>query len=213
VFSIIIPVYNEKGRLEQVLEKLRQYDEVIVIDDASDTPVDSYIDTSRFGNLTLIRHDVNRGYLVSIREGIAAAHGGVVVTMDGDGEHRPEDIPLLTAPIVEGRCDMVFGKRPEIARPSEVLLLATARMLTGETVEDAGTGFRAIRASYAKTLPFGGKCTCGMLLVEAHVRRMRICEVKVRLPAVDKPRRIAWEHFAQFFLVLSYAAKSMLSRR
>ena len=205
--SVVIPVYNEKGRLEKVLDALSAYYEVILIDDGSQVKVSEYIDLKKYQNLYLIRHEENLGYLTSIREGIAASKGEIIVTMDGDGEHKPGDIDKLVLPIKEDHCDMVFGKRPNIARPSEIVLLKTAKWMTGESVEDAGTGFRAIRSKFAKRLEFRGKCTCGMLLLEAHKNKMRVCEVSVDLPQVNKPRRIAWEHFAQFFIMLRYWLK------
>ena len=205
--SIVIPVYDEKGRLEKVLDSLQGYKEVLIVDDGSEIEVSDYIDLEKYHNVHLIRHEKNLGYLASIKEGIAVSKGEIVVTMDGDGEHKPEDIGKLVLPIIEDRCDIVFGKRPNIARPSEIFLLKTAKWLTGETIEDAGTGFRAIRSEFAKHLEFQGKCTCGMLLLEAHKNKMRVCEVAVDLPVVNKPRRIALEHFAQFFIVLRYWLK------
>jgi glycosyltransferase involved in cell wall biosynthesis len=204
IISIIIPVHNEKGRLEEILKKLNDYADVIVVDDFSDIPVSSYIESENYSNLTLLSNNKQEGYIASIKKGIFVSRGDIVVTMDGDGEHKPEDIPLLLSPITKYKCDIVFGKRPNIARPSEVFLLKIAKFLTGEKVEDSGTGFRAIRTSFAKDLYFYGSCTCGTLLQECHNKNMKICEVKVDLPLVDKPRKIAWDHVSQFFSIWKY---------
>lgn len=205
--TIVIPVYNEGERFSLVLEKLHMYDEVIVIDDGSAKPVG---EGKTFpSNVRLLRNEENRGYLYSIKRGIRDASGDIVVTMDGDGEHRPEDVERLLEPIVAGECDLVFGKRPNIARPSERLLLGVANRMTGDRIEDAGTGFRAMRADGARKLEFGGKCTCGLLHLEAKAKGMRICEKEVDLPIVDKPRRIAWEHFTQLFIVIGYYLRNL----
>lgn len=206
--SIIIPVYNEQGRLEKVLKKLKNYFEIIIIDDSSNVPIASYISLEKYKNIKIFTNENNLGYLKSIKRGIANAKGDIIVTMDGDGEHKPEDIPKLLDLIQKNRCDIVFGKRPNIARPSEIFLLKFARLLTGETVKDSGTGFRAIRATYAKKLEFQGMCTCGMLLIESHKKKLRICEVDVNLPIINKPRKIAWDHIAQFFYILRYFFKN-----
>jgi len=208
--SIIIPVYNEQGRLETVLTKLTNFYEVIIIDDGSEVLVNSYIDFTKYQNIKIFRNITNLGYIPSIKRGISQAKGDIIVTMDGDGEHKPDDIVKLVEPIEKNKCDIVFGKRPNIARPSEILLLKTARIFTGEKVEDSGTGFRAIRSSFAKELEFIGKCTCGLLLIESHAKMMRICEIEVDLPIINKSRRIAWEHFAQFFILIGYVIKLKL---
>lgn len=199
--SIVIPVYNENSRLPSIIEQLlnKEYDEVIVIDDGSSDPIKIQSD---YNKIRLIRNNINQGYLDSVKRGIAIAKGEIVVTMDGDGEHRVEDIEKLLQPIIDNKCDIVFGKRPIIARFSEKLLLNIAKMFASEKVKDAGTGFRAIRSSFAKQLKFNGMCTCGTLLLEAHSLGMRICEVEVDLPAINKPRRIAWEHVLQLFYVI-----------
>ncbi len=200
--SVVIPVYNEKGRLENVLGKLGGYQDIIVIDDGSEIPVNSYLDPDAYKGVRFLQNGTNRGYLYSVKRGIATARGDIIVTMDADGEHKPEDIDKLIAPIKEGTCDIVYGKRPNIARFSERILLKTANVFTGEKLQDAGTGFRAIRASFAKQLSFSGKCTCGLLHLECFQKGMRSCEIAVDLPVVDKPRRVAWEHLPQFFIVV-----------
>lgn len=208
--SIVIPVYNEKGRLESVLSELKDFYEIIVIDDYSEISVESYVNKDKYSNLIIVRNAENLGYLSSIKKAISLTSGEIVVTMDGDGEHKPYDIPNIIQSIVNNECDIVFGKRPNIARPSERLLLKMAKFFTGETVQDSGTGFRAIKSSFAKELEFKGMCTCGLLLMEAHKKQMRICEVDVDLAIVNKPRRIAWEHFKQFFYVIWYNMRQIL---
>lgn len=212
--SVVLPVYNEKGRLENVLRSLSLYQEVIVVDDASEPPVLSYIEKDGFPNTVFLRNTVNSGYLSSVRKGIRHATGEVIITMDADGEHNPEDIDKLIMPIVKGDCDIVYGKRPKIARPSERILLRIANYMTGEKIADAGTGFRAIKSIYAKELRFKGKCTCGMLHLETFQKGMRSCEIDVDLPNIDKPRRIAWEHTTQFFVLLqSYIVYMWFGRK
>lgn len=211
--SVIIPVYNENDRLKKVLSELNQYDEVIVIDDGSIKPVKSYIEKNIFSNLKIIENDRNYGYIYSIKKGIKYASGDIIVTMDGDGEHKPNDIETLISKIMNKNCDIVFGKRPNIARPSEKVLLNIAKFFTGINIKDAGTGFRAIKAEYAKKLKFYGKCTCGTLLIELSEYNMKICEIDVDLPKIDKPRRMAWEHLFQFFYVIYYGIKFILTKK
>lgn len=182
--SIVIPVYNEKGRLESILRKVQKYDEIIVVDDASEVPVLSYIRKDEYPKAIFLRNTFNSGNIYSIKKGIKKAGGDIIVTIDADGENKPEDIDKIILPIIDGKCDIVYGKRPYIPRISELLLLRLANIFTGEKIKDAGTGFRAIKVCYAKRLQFKGKCTCGMLHLETHQKGMRSCEVKVELPSI-----------------------------
>ena len=203
-----MPVYNEEGRLEKVLNTLTEYAQIIIIDDNSSKPVQSYISKDCYPNVIIERNNVNQGYISSLKKGINIASHDILITMDADGEHLSEDINKLIAPIKKGKCDIVFGKRPKIARPSEKFLLWIAKVLTRENITDAGTGFRAIRTTFAKRLNFIGSCTCGTLLQESHELNMKICEVEVGLPHINKPRKVAWNHFGQFFSILNYALKT-----
>ena len=200
--SVVIPVYNEKGRLESVLKKVQKYDEVIVIDDASELPVLKYISKNKYPKTIFLRNALNSGNIYSIKKGIKKASGNIIVTIDADGENKPEDINKLIVPIIDDKCDIVYGKRPYIPRISELLLLRLANVFTGEKIKDTGTGFRAIKACYAKRLQFKGKCTCGILHMETHQKGMRSCEVKVELPSINKRRRIMWEHIPQLFILV-----------
>jgi len=205
LISVVIPAHNEEGRIEYVLDKLKGYSEVIVVDDASRNPLEEYLCKKNIQkNVRIIRNETSEGYLKSLLKGISLVKNTLTVTMDADGEHDPADIPFMVDMINEQGCDIVFGRRPSIARPSERFLLKTARFLTGEKVKDSGTGFRVLKTEYAKQLRLDGRCTCGLLLMECSRLGMNIGEVKVRMPEIDKPRRAAWEHFPQFFIMLKF---------
>lgn len=190
--SVVIPAYNEAARIGQVVRSARQYsDEVIVVDDGS---VDETAAMARAAGARVIRQ-ANAGYLVAVKQGFSEAQGEVVVTMDADGEHRAEDIPRLVKPILDDEADLVLGKRPEIARPSERFL----NWLTGFRVKvsDSGTGFRALRRELAVKLELNGRCICGVSVLESASLGARIAEVPVELLGVDKPRKTAWFHLLQ----------------
>lgn len=199
--SIVIPVYNEKDRFEHLLEKLQKYYEIIVVDDASEVPVLNYIEKEKYPKTVFLYNEINSGYLYSIKKGIKSARGDVIITMDGDGEHKPEDIDKLIMPIIDDQCDIVYGRRPYIPRISEWLLLRMANFFTGENIKDAGTGFRAIKSFYAKELKFKGRCACGMLHFETFQKGMRSFEIDVDLPDIDKPRKMVLGHIPQFFIL------------
>jgi glycosyltransferase involved in cell wall biosynthesis len=200
--SVIIPAYNEAPRIGQVIkDSLLHADEVLVVDDGSTD--DTGIIASKHG-ARVVR--LNRlGYLRAIKSGFAQARGDIVVTLDADGEHDPHEIPNLIRPLVNGQADLVLGKRPRIARPSERVINRLARCKV--LVSDTGTGFRAMTRDLALRLTFPGKCICGTSVLEAHGLRARITEVPISVKIINKPRKIAWGHLYQFFAVLRLVLK------
>jgi glycosyltransferase involved in cell wall biosynthesis len=200
--SVVIPAYNEAARIEPVVRSARRFsDEVIVVDDGS---VDETAARAEAAGARVVRQR-NAGYLAAVKRGLGEARGEVVVTMDADGEHRAEDIPRLAKPVVDGEADLVLGRRPAIARPSERFLnwLAGFRV----PVSDTGTGFRALRRDLAVRLELKGRCICGTSVLEPAAMGARITEVPIALAEVSKPRRIAWYHLPQAWYVVRWLVR------
>ena len=200
--SVVIPAYNEATRIGDVVCEARRYaDEVIVVDDGS---TDETSAVARAAGARVVRQ-ANAGYITAVKQGFRQARGAIVATMDADGEHRAEDIPHLVAPILEGKADLVLGRRPQIVRLSERFL----NWLTSFQVKvsDSGTGFRALRRDLALRLELKGRCICGISVLEAAALGARIAEVPVKLARVEKPRKIAWFHLLQIWYVLRWLEK------
>ena len=96
--AIVIPAFNEARTIRDIARRsLQQCDTVIVVDDGS---TDGTGDAIKGLPVILLRHEGNRGKAAALWTGFASALAGgtdVVITLDGDGQHRPEDIPLLIA--------------------------------------------------------------------------------------------------------------------
>ncbi len=195
--SAVIPAYNEAGRIEDIVRGAAPYaDEVLVIDDGSTD------DTARAAETAGARvfRQGRGGYIAAVKRGFREAAGRVVVTLDGDGEHRPDDIPRLAGPILRDEADLVLGRRRKIARLSERLISRLCRLRL--PVHDTGTGLRAMRRDLALRLTLPGRCICGTSVLEARALGARIAEVPICLNRTDKPRRIAWGHVPQVFHVI-----------
>lgn len=200
--SVVIPAYNEAPRIARTVLAARAHaDQVIVIDDGS---TDGTAGVAR-GAGALVVSQANAGYIAAIKRGFREASGDVVITLDADGEHRAEEIPLLLEPIRDDKADLVLGQRPWIPRPSERFLnwLANLRVPVG----DSGTGFRALRRDLALELELRGRCICGISVLEPVARGARVAQVPVHLETIDKPRRVAWYHLAQVWYVLRWLLK------
>ena len=197
--SGIIPAKNEARYISQVVEEIKEYvDEVLVVDDSS---TDNTSEVAESAGAKVIQSE-GRGYINAIRTGFRKAMGDIVVTLDGDGEHNPKEIPLLTSPILNGKADLVLGKRNNIARPSERLISHLTRLKTGIT--DSGTGFRAMKRELALKLNLNGRCICGISVLEPYHLHATITEVPITLNNIQKKRNIAWDHFLQPLYVLKW---------
>ena len=155
-----------------VRECLGHCDEVIVVDDGS---TDETYRVSLEAGATVIRNETNIGVVRATAIGLKHALGEVVVTLDGDGQHDPSEIPTLVAPIVNNQADLALGARR--TRPMSERFLA---VIVGESV-DVGTGFRAIRRSYANKIDLHGFCLCGIIQLEARRLGARVVEAPIHL--------------------------------
>ncbi len=156
--SVVIPAYNEEKRLLRVLERVPDFvDEVIVVDDgSSDGTYPSALSFSKKDSrVKAFRLEKNCGKGCAMREGIKYASGDIVVFMDADGQHRPEDVIKLVEPVVDGKADVVIGarrgdlkSRPLHRRLSNIITTKLIRLKLRTYVYDTQSGFRAFRREF-----------------------------------------------------------------
>ncbi len=198
--TAVVPAYNEAGRIGATVHALQGLvDEILVIDDASR---DATAEEARTAGAVVLTQPTNGGYIAAIKRGFAEAAGEIVVVVDGDGEMPPARIPALVAPILADEADMVQGHRNLVPRPSERVLtwLAARRGPVG----DSGTGMRALRTDLARRLELHGACICGIFALEVLALGGRIVEVPIQLQPIAKPRRMAWFHLRQLWILLPW---------
>jgi len=102
ILSIVLPMYNEEKTIKTILEKLPYNNaiEIIVVNDHStDHSLEKIDEVKLKRDIRVINHKINRGYGGAIISGISQAKGDVIVTMDTDGQHSPDDIFNLIRPI------------------------------------------------------------------------------------------------------------------
>lgn len=153
--SIILPAKNEAEGLEKLLPVLREkfpQQEVIVVNDGS---TDNTVEICRRNGVRVISHVYSMGNGAAVKTGARNAHGDILVFMDADGQHSPDDIPRLLEMIDEG-FDMVVGARQASTHASGGRRIANAvfnrlaSWMTGYDIEDLTSGFRAARARHFK---------------------------------------------------------------
>ena len=160
---IIIPAFNEKAVISEVVEQLLPLGgNIVVVDDGSSEDLKTELE--KYTQIDYIRHKVNLGQGAALQTGIAFAlqkDAAWLVTFDADGQHSAEDIPAILAPLLEGQADIVLASRFLIegshnAAVSKQVLLKAGRWVnyffTGLYLSDAHNGLRAMNRKAASTL-------------------------------------------------------------
>ncbi len=114
LLSIIVPVFNEKPTIEEILDTLVSVPyrkEIIVIDDGSTDGTSDILKSFEHKDVKIFFHNRNMGKGCAISTGISRAMGDIVLIQDADLEYDPHEYPVLLRPILEGKADVVFGSR------------------------------------------------------------------------------------------------------
>jgi glycosyltransferase involved in cell wall biosynthesis len=150
---IVLPAYNEEKIIQDTLREIQSvgYKNIIVVDDGSHDQ--TYERAKKIPGIVVLRHKLNRGKGAATKTGIEAAKlldAGIIVTMDSDGQHNPQDIARLIEPIEKNHCDVVLGTRlqnPKGMPWYKICANHIGNALTwyfyGLWVSDSQSGFRA----------------------------------------------------------------------
>jgi glycosyltransferase involved in cell wall biosynthesis len=183
-----IPAYNEARYVGSIILQARQYvDEVIMVDDGS---TDNTARIAELAGATVILHNQNRGYGAAIQSILAEAkkrNSDVLVLLDADSQHNPNEIPSLIKAVSEG-FDLVIGSReaqkdktPYYRRIGQKVLLRSTRLASKTNISDSECGFRAFsqRAISELELKASGMAVSSETIVRAAEKNLRITEVPI----------------------------------
>ena len=190
--AILVPAYNEAENIGQVLaglpdEVCGQPTEVLVVDDGSR---DGTGDVAEAAGAVVARHVINRGGGAALRTGyrlLADSGAAIVVTIDADGQHLPEEMPRLVEPVLAGEVDMAHGSRvlgeaEPNTRAREFGIVFFNRLvsfITRTRVSDCSNGYRAVRASVLPQLVLRQE--------QFHTSELMIEAIKRGIPAKEVP--------------------------
>ena len=186
---VLIPAFNEQAAIEGVVKKSLQYaSDVLVIDDGSS---DNTSDIAKKAGASVLKHPTNFGKGVALRDAFSQVNGyDIVVTIDGDGQHNPDEIPVLIKPIQDNKADFVNGSRylngfdentPAYRRVGQRVLDIATNITAGTSVTDSQSGFRAFRGDTISCYKFRdpGFGIESEMIADASENNLRILEVPI----------------------------------
>jgi len=155
--TAVMPAYNEEKNIADVIKKTKKYvNEVIVIDDGSR---DNTIEQAKQADL-ILEHPINMGKGLALKTGIEAAlrrKADIIITIDSDNQHNPEDIPKMID-IINQDTDIVIGSRtfnekmPLSYKIGNTFLQRTFKFLFKIDITDTQCGFRAFKSNIYKKI-------------------------------------------------------------
>ncbi len=190
---VVIAAYNEELKIGGVIADLRShgYRDVIVVDDHS---TDRTSAVAKRAGAAVIRHARNRGQGAALRTGITAAlkaGADVIVTFDGDGQHKASEISRLTKPVLAGKADVALGSRflgdaPGMPLCKRITLkgsIIVERVLLGVRLTDVHNGFRCLSREAAKKIRIteDRMAHASEIVYEMKLRNLRCVEVPVTI--------------------------------
>lgn len=163
----VIPAYNEESTLIEVIDKVFSYcDNVIVINDSSTDDTQNLLNNYNNKNLITIENKKTLGIGGSMKKGIHKAlklEPKIIIKIDADGQHKPEDIPKFIKKLEDGNYDLVKGNRffnikslekmPKIKMFGNLITTNIQKIVSGNyAISDPNNGFLAIRSSKLKLI-------------------------------------------------------------
>jgi glycosyltransferase involved in cell wall biosynthesis len=223
--SVVMPVYNEQGTVEQVIARVLAVPldlELICVDDASTDGSREILATLQTAHpeVKVLLQPSNLGKGAALRRGIEQATGDFLIIQDADLEYDPSDYPALLRPLLEGKADVVYGSRFLGSGPHRVLyfwhsvgnwlLTLISNALTNLNLTDMETCYKAFRREIIQSIPleenrFGFEPE---ITVKIAKRRLRVYEVGISYwgRTYEEGKKINWKDGVRaLFCLLKYS--------
>jgi glycosyltransferase involved in cell wall biosynthesis len=222
--SVVVPVYNERNTLVEILRRMRQVRlpegidrEIVVVDDGSNDGTRDLLKQLGDSTVRVVMHPQNRGKGAAVRTGFEHVTGDYVLVQDADLEYDPEDWPRLLNPVLRGKARVVYGSRFTGERRNmlflhwvgnRVLSLCT-NLLYNTTLSDMETCYKLIDRSLVDELHLRADKFDIEPEITAKIlkRKIRIYEVPISYTGreYDEGKKITWrDGFAALMTLVKY---------
>lgn len=196
MLSVIIPVYNEKNTIREIIDIVKAVGiskEIIVIDDGSTDGTRQILEEIKYPEVKVVLHDKNYGKGRAVRTGIEAATGSIIIVQDADLEYDPKDYHALIEPILSGKAEVVYGSRwlkhklnnkpwPfNLFRFGRWFLTTLTNLLYGTKLTDEPCCYKVFKREVIKNIPLTCKRFefCPEITAKVSRRGYKIYEVPV----------------------------------
>jgi len=200
-----IPCFNEERCIGSVVLKTKKFvSSVVVIDDGS---ADATCEVASDAGAMVCKHGQNRGYGAAIRSALEKGKqlkADILVVLDGDGQHDPNDIPRLIKPLLDGEADIVIGSRflkggrkpPVYRRLGQGVLNTVTNLGSGRKISDSQSGFRAYSAKALKGLNLAedGMSVSSEMQFAISKAGLKVAEVPIDVSYTGKAKRSPLGH-------------------
>jgi glycosyltransferase involved in cell wall biosynthesis len=222
--SVIVPVYNERNTVVEVVRRMRAVElpdgierEIIVVDDGSTDGTRDVLRQLGDSTVRVLVHEGNRGKGAAVRTGLALATGDYVLIQDADLEYDPDDWPRLIAPVARGRARVVYGSRFTGERRNMLLLhwignrmlSLVTNVLFNSTLSDMETCYKLVDRSLLNDLELRSDHFDIEPEITAKIlkRGIRIYEVPISYMGreFDEGKKITWrDGFAALWTLVKF---------
>ncbi|MDD8015676.1 MAG: glycosyltransferase family 2 protein [Acidobacteriota bacterium] len=221
--SIVIPVFNEKNTVREILRRVEEADagvdkEIIIVDDFSTDGTRAILMGLDKPAIKVLLHEKNRGKGAALRTGFAAATGDIILIQDADLEYNPAEYPRLLEPILDGRADVVYGSR-FLGGPHRVLffwhyvgnrfLTTLSNITTNLNLTDMETCYKVFRREILRKITLRSE-RFGIepeMTIKISRLKCRIYEVPISYAGRDysEGKKIGWKDgLAALFHIIRY---------
>lgn len=187
VLSIVIPCYNEKNNIVEIVKKVKESPvpnkEIIVVDDCSTDGTREVLESEVRPLVDrIIYHEVNGGKGAALKTGFSAATGDAVIVQDADMEYDPMEYPLVVTPVLLGRAKVVYGSRFKEQKAKGYLanrlankfLTGLSNLFTGQKLTDMETCYKCFAREVIQSVDIQEKRFGFEPEITARISHMRI---------------------------------------
>lgn len=220
--SVVIPVYNERDTIAEVIQRVKEAPidkEIVIVDDFSTDGTRDILKTINDDSIKIFFHEKNQGKGAALRTGFREVTGDIVIVQDADLEYDPQEYPKLVKPIMDGKADVVYGSRFAGGEPHRVVffwhmvgnkfLTFLSNMLTNLNLTDIETCYKVFTKDVLKQITIEEKRFGFEPEITAKVARLgvRIYEVGISYSGrgYSEGKKIGWKDgFSAIRCIIKY---------